>query len=66
MHLDLRLQEFAGHAAAGRVLGRLQKAVMHRARDGFRLRIDQEILFLDAETVTVRHLQVPRPYLEAH
>ena len=48
-HLDLRLQEFRRDPAVGRRLGGVEECLRHVGRDQLGLRIDQEILFLDAE-----------------
>ena len=60
-HLDLRLQEFAHHLAVGGLLGDVQKCLGHVARHELGGRVDQEIFFLDAERVCIRHGHLGSP-----
>ena len=54
-HLDLRLQEFGADPAVGRGLGGIEERLRHVRRDALGLRVDQEVLFLDAEGEIVGH-----------
>ena len=53
--LDLRLQEFGGNPAVGRRLGGLEQRLRDFGGDALGLRVDQEILLLDAEGEVVGH-----------
>ena len=64
-HLDLRLQEFGCRPAVGRGLGGIEERLRHVRRDALGLRVDQEVLFLDAEGEIVGHVVARHPCCSA-